>query len=169
MFYGVVVVLVALLAISSVVAVSYYNEYQQELSVNSHQSAELQNLLSREGAVLESDMLIDFGNGSRQWHNGTQVQPGWNVYTLTQAVTNGNVNVTCCAYGSHFITGIEGVQNQPGKNTAWLNWTYNDTVGWAPAQVGADQINVYNDSVFAWTFCAYNPNTGAPECPPGSP
>ena len=168
-FYGVVAVLVALLVISSVVAAAYYNQYQQELSVNSHQGAELQHLISKYGAVLDSDMLIYFENGTRQWHNNTQVQTGWNLYTLTLAVTNGDVNSTCCEYGSHFITGIYGVQNQPSKNTAWLNWEYNSTGSWAPAQVGVDQINVYNDSVFAWTYCAYDPNTGAPECPAGTP
>ena len=168
-FYGVSVLLVALLVMSSVVAVAFYDEYQQELTVNSHQSVELQYLTSKYGAVLESNMLIVFGNGTRQWHNGTQVQPGWNLYTLTLAVTNGNVNATCCAYGSHFIQGIDGIQNQPNKNTAWINWTYNDTANWAPAQTGADQINVYNDSVFAWTYCAYDPVTGAPECPAGTP
>jgi len=168
-FYGVVVVLVALLVISSVVAVAYYNEYQQELSVNSHQSAELQHLVSKYGAVLDSDMLVQFGNGTRQWHNDTQVQPGWNLYTLTLAVTNGDVNSTCCEFGSHFIVGIYGVQNQPNKNLAWQNWEYNSTGGWMPPQVGVDEVGVYNDSVFAWTYCAYDPNTGAPQCPVGTP
>jgi hypothetical protein len=163
-----VAVLVALLVISSVVAVAYYNEYQQELTVNSHQSAELQHLISKYGTALESNVLIALGNGTRQWHNDTQVQPGWNLYTLTLAVTNGNVNSTCCAYGSHFIEGIDGIQNQPGENTAWLSWTYNSTTKWAPAQLGADQVEVYNDSVFAWTYCPYDPNTGAPECPAGT-
>jgi len=168
-FYGIVAVLVALLVISSVVAVAYYDEYQQELTTNSHQSSELQHLISKYGATLESSVLVYFGNGTQQWYNDTQVQPGWNLYTLTLAVTNGNVNSTCCAYGSHFITGIDGIQNQPSKNTAWLNWTYNSTSGWATAQVGADQINVYNDSAFAWTYCAYDPITGAPRCPAGTP
>jgi len=168
-FYGVVAVLVALLVISSVAAVAYYNEYQQELSVNSHQSTELQHLVSKYGTSLDSDMLVYFGNGTRQWHNDTQVQPRWNLYTLTLAVTNGNVNSTCCEYGSHFVTGIYGVQNQPSRNIAWLSWMYNVTGGWAPSQLGVDQINVYNGSIFAWTYCAYDPITGVPECPAGTP
>ena len=168
-FYGVTVMLVAMLVISSVVAIAYYNDYQQQLSINSHQSTELQHFISKYGAVLQANVLIDFGNGTRNWFNGTEVQPGWNLYTLTLAVTNGDVNSTCCEFGSHFVTGIYGVQNQPSQNRAWLLWTYNTTSSWQPAQEGADLINVFNDSVFAWTFCFYNPSTGNPQCPSGTP
>jgi hypothetical protein len=169
LFYGVTVVLVAMLVISSAVAIAYYDDYQNQLSISSHQSVELEHLISRFGSVLQANMLIDFGNGTRHWFNGTQVQPGWNLYTLTLAVTNGDVNSTCCEFGSHFVTGIYGVQNQPSKNEGWIVWTYNATSLWQPAQVGVDQIDVFNDSTFAWTYCPYNPNTGAPECPGGSP
>lgn len=168
-FYGVAVLLVAMLVVSSVVAVAYYDDYQQQLSINSHQSTELQHYISKYGAVLEANVLVDFGNGTRNWSNGTQVQPGWNLYTLTLAVTNGDVNSTCCEFGSHLITGIYGVQNQPSQNRAWLVWTYNATSSWQPAQEGADLINVFNDSAFAWTYCSYSPSTGDPECPIGTP
>lgn len=168
-FYGVAVVMTALLMITSAVAVTFYNGYEHELSVNNGQAAELQHFISRYGAVLESNVLIDFGNGTRHWFNGTQVQPGWNFYTLTLAVTNGRVNATCCAFGSHFVTGIDGVQSSASQDRAWLDWTYNGTARWQLPSAGADELNVFNDSVFAWTYCQYDPTTYAPECPPGTP
>jgi hypothetical protein len=167
--YGLVALLTALLVISTTFALTYYAQYQQEVAVNNHQTLELQHFISKYGAVLESNLLIDFGNGTHHWYNGTQVQPGWNLYTLTLAVTNGMVNATCCAFGSHFVTGIDGVQDAPSKDKAWFNWTYNKTSLWQTASVGADQIGVYNDSVFAWTYCSYNPSTYATECPAGTP
>jgi hypothetical protein len=165
-FYGVVAVLVALLLVSTSLALAYYSQYQQEVTLNAHDKVELQHLISKYGAVLESSLYFDFGNGTQHWYNGTQVQPGWNFYTLTLAVTNGNVNATCCAFGSHFVTGIDGIQNQASKDKSWFNWTWNSTSSWQLAQVGADQLGVYNDSVFAWMYCSYDPTTYAPACSP---
>jgi hypothetical protein len=168
-FYGVVVVLVVLLLFTSTLAAIYYSQYQQEVAANNKNVAELQRMVSKYGDVLTSDILIDFGNGTGHWYNGTQVQPGWNLYTVTLAVTNGNVNATCCAFGSHFVTGIDGVQNLPSEDKSWFNWTYNSTSLWQLANAGADQIQVFNGSVFGWTYCAYDPNTYAPNCSPSSP
>jgi hypothetical protein len=165
-FYGVFVVLVATLIAVSSFAAFYYSAYNQEVATNDRNVDEVKHLLSRYGTFVSFNMLIDFGNGTRHWYNGTRFEPGWNLYTATLAVTNGNVNATCCAFGSHFVTGIYGVQNSAPKNRAWLVWTYNRTNSWREAQVGVDQLNLFNDSAYAWTFCYYNPTTYAPLCRP---
>lgn len=165
-FYGVVAVLVAALIAVSSLTVYYYTSYNQEVAINSHNVAEVERLLSKYGATISFNMLLDFGNGTRHWYNGTEAQPGWNLYTATLAVTNGNVNATCCEFGSHFVTGIDGIQNAPASNRAWLVWTYNSTNTWQQAQVGVDQVSVFNDSIYAWTFCSYDPATYAPLCHP---
>ncbi len=118
-------------------------------------------------SLLTSDILIDFGNGTYDWFNNTSVQPGWNFYVATLVVTGGNVNATWYPqYSEHFITGIDGVLNNNAQNEYWFLWTYNATSSWQVAQVGADQLMMYNGSVYAWTYCAENTATYAPECTP---
>jgi hypothetical protein len=111
-----------------------------------------------------SDILIDYENGSKTWSNNTRIQPGWNLYTITLLVTNGNVNATCCEFGSHFVVGINGVENT--KTTYWWLWTYNSTALWQTALLGPDEITVQaNNTIFGWTFCGSNAQ-GNPTCSP---
>ena len=164
--YGVIVVLLAAWILTASVAAYYYVQYGQEAGVASQESTAVRGLESRYGPSMTSNLLIDFGNGTRHWYNGTRVQPGWNLYTETLAVTNGKVNATCCAYGSHFVTGIGGIQSKPGSAQSWSVWTFNRTSLWQEANLGVDEIGVTNGSVYAWTFCAYDPVTYAPMCSP---
>jgi hypothetical protein len=151
-FYGVVVVMVGLLVISSSLALVYYGQYNQ---------AELQNRsyvqqLQRLGVRYTSDVLFDFGNGTRVWHNGTLFQPGLNMYTATQILTGGRINDTYYSkYSEHFITAMYNVGD--AGNDYWGLWVYNAST-WQMPQVGADLIQVTNGSVFAW---AYGTNSGS--------
>ncbi len=111
-----------------------------------------------------TNILFDFGNGTRHWYNSTAVQPGWNTYIATVVLTNGNLQAQWYPqYQEHFVSGIEGVSNS--KTMFWFLWTYNKTASWQVAQVGADSLPVYNGSIFAWTFCGATPSY-APTCRP---
>jgi type II secretory pathway pseudopilin PulG len=114
-----------------------------------------------------TNILVDFGNGTRTWYNETAVQPGWNLYVATLVLFKGDVQATWYPqYQEHFVYGIGGVANSASQNRAWFLWTWNASASWQMAQVGADQLTVYNDSVFAWTYCQYNPTTYSPSCSP---
>jgi hypothetical protein len=115
-------------------------------------------------SLYAADILIDFGNGTKDWHNNTQVQPGWNMYTETVVLSNGDLQaVWYPQYGEHLVNAIDGVSNS--QTMDWFLWTYNGTSSWQFAQVGADDLPVYNGSVFAWTYCGESV-TFAPECSP---
>ncbi|MDG6941389.1 MAG: hypothetical protein JRN34_00480 [Nitrososphaerota archaeon] len=110
------------------------------------------------------DVLIDFGNGTQHWYNGTQVQPGWNMYVTTVLVSNGNLQAQWYPeYQEHLVSGIDGVSNS--NSMYWFLWTYNSTASWQVAQVGADNLPAYNGSVYAWTYCGVTPSY-APTCVP---
>jgi len=114
------------------------------------------------GFVAATNILIDFGNGTRTWYNDTEVQPGWNVYLATVVITNGDLNDTWYPqYGEHLVNGIDGVQNSQSRS--WFLWSYNGTSRWQVAQVGADQLAAYNASVYAWSYCGLTA-TYAPVC-----
>ena len=116
-------------------------------------------------ALLTSDVLIDFGNGTTNWFNDTAVEPGWNMYVTTLVLTGGNVNATWYPeYSEHFMNGIDGVSNSNSPAMDWFLWTYNST-SWQVAQTGADAVMVYNGSIFAWTYCPEDANFN-PTCTP---
>ncbi|HZW58226.1 MAG TPA: hypothetical protein VFF30_18200 [Nitrososphaerales archaeon] len=157
--YGVLLVLIAIIVIVSGVAAYYYYQYSQSQSANQQYVAELRRL----GASYYTNVVIDYGNDTYYWYNQTKVQPGWNLYTVTLLVTNGEVNATCCEYGSHFVTGIGGIQNS--KSEYWFLWNYTTSASWQTASVGADEITVTNNSIFAWTYCGIDPSYN-PTCRP---
>ncbi|MDH2900766.1 MAG: hypothetical protein PXY39_07315 [archaeon] len=157
--YGIITVLIAVVIIVSGFATLYYYEYSQAQSANQIYVSQLKQL----NVKYVSNIVIDYGNGTKNWYNNTKVEPGWNLYTVTLVITNGNVNATCCEFNSHFVTGINGVENT--LSTYWWIWTYNSTASWQTAQVGVDQLKVYNSSIYAWTFCGSNA-AGNPNCSP---
>ncbi len=146
--------MVALLLLASGAAAYYYFQFNQAESQNQTYVQQLRQL----NVAYSSHILIDFGNGTRTWYNDTKFQPGWNLYVATEIVTNGHVNATYYPqYASHFVTAIYNVANT--QSEYWLLWTYNATASWQMAQVGADQLQVNNGSVYAWTYCGSS-------CPP---
>jgi len=158
--YGIIAVLVAIVLIVSSVGGLYYVKYAQVSSDNSIYLRQLDQL----NVKYDANILIDYSNGTYTWYNATSLQPGSNLYAATVLIANGNVNASCCEFGSHFVTGIGGVQSTSSEY--WWLWTYNVTSSWQVAQLGPDEITILDGSVFAWTFCgmtsSYNPTCTPP-------
>jgi len=141
------------------------------LPIYQQASVELSNLWSQyvglrppASSLYSADILVDFGNGTSHWYNNTLIQPGWNMYVTSVVLSRGNLQAQWYPeYQEHLISGIDGISNS--GSTYWFLWTYNGTAGWQVAQVGADDLPVYNGSVFAWTYCAETPSY-APTCTP---
>ena len=149
--YGIIALLIAILVVVSGVAALYYYQYSQAETANQTYVQQLKQL----NVKYLSNILFDYGNGTQTWYNNTKVDPGWNLYVTTQLITNGNMNATYYPqYSSHFVTSIYNVANT--KTEYWLIWTYNATASWQMAQVGPDQLQMYNESVYAWTYCGSN-------------
>ena len=218
---GVIVMLVALLLVTSSVAALYYERYQEQTSETNGYVKELQGALAKynqlsssygsslEGfnktislltnalsnlntstpAYLEgslalgklwnqylalasvsgtsparysASMLLEFDNGTRRSFTDKTIQPGWNVYIATLAMLNGSVQATWYPrYQEHYVTAIDGVRSE--QTTAWFVWSLNGT-NWELALTGADAVQVYNGTTFAWTLCSYDQSK--PVCSP---
>lgn len=116
-------------------------------------------------ASYSTDMLVDYGNGTRVWYNDTRIQPGWNLYTTTLVLLKGNIQAELYSTfqpPEHFIYGINGVLSS--KTTGWFLWVQSGG-GWQVSQAGADSQRAYNGTVFAWTLCQYDQNYN-PTCTP---
>ena len=124
-------------------------------------------LRPEKAALFSANVVVDFGNGTKTWYNDTSVQPGWNLYVLTLILTSGRMDAQWYPqYGEHLVTGIDGLANSATLNRAWFFWSWNATAKWQSPLVGADDLNVYNGSDFAWTYCRYDPSTFVPLCTP---
>jgi hypothetical protein len=154
----IIVVLVAALLVSSTFAGYYLLRYQQAQSNSNLYLSELKEA----SPTLTTNILLNFGNGTSTWYNGTVVQPGWNVYLATVDITRGNMNTTWYPqYSEHLVTGLDGIQNSAGES--WFLWTYNSTASWQSAEIGADQLPASSGSVYAWSYCGLT-STYAPTC-----
>jgi hypothetical protein len=138
--------------------------YQQASSELAQLWSSYLKLKPASGSLYTANILFEFGNGTRRWYNNTEIQPGWNVYIATVVLTNGNLQAQWYPqYQEHFVSGIDGVSNS--KTMYWFLWTHNATASWQTAQVGADQLPIYNGSVFAWTYCGETASF-TPKCVP---
>jgi len=108
-------------------------------------------------------LLVDFGNGTRDWYNDSRVQPGWNGYVATLVLLGGDVQAVWYAqYGEHLVTGLGGVSQT--SSTSWFFWESGRS-GWSLAPTGADGLQVYNGTTIAWTLCGYDSDFN-PTCTP---
>lgn len=157
---SVIVVLLAALLVSSTFAGYYLLKYEQAQDDSNLYLTELKSASS--STPITMNLMLDFGNGTHIWYNGTVVQPGWNVYLATVDVTKGNMNSTWYpSYGEHIVTAIDGVVD--AQNESWFIWSYNSSSSWQVAQTGADLLPASAGSVYAWSYCGVSPSY-APTC-----
>jgi hypothetical protein len=110
-----------------------------------------------ESLIIKIDVLMDYGNGTKIWHNQTMLVAGSTVFDALLTITN-DVQFQTSAFGV-FVTSINGVENVAEGTTgfAWL-WYYWDTEKseWTSGPVGADQYVLNPDGVIAWRYESYS-------------
>jgi len=130
---------------------------------------ELLNLLTlRELSVAVSESItltlsigIDYGNGTVDWHNGTQVPAGTSLFQLTQNVADVGeddyVYYPLMRPGHVMVNSINDVEaySAPDFSEGWSwIWYYWDDAkqGWVPGIVGCDAWMVESGGTCKWTF-----------------
>ncbi len=103
------------------------------------------------------DMLMNYGNGTKMWHNDTRIPIGFNLYNVTVLITEGRIEATYYPqFQSHFITKIDGVGGgeDPDKITwAWIAWHFNKASGsWETYEVSADGAFPTDGDKLAWYY-----------------
>ncbi len=116
--------------------------------------------------VYTMDMLVSYGNGTQRWYNDSETQPGWNAYIATLVLLKGDVQATLYTFPGyppeHFVEALNNVSET--SSTAWFIWTYSGGA-WQTLSTGADELQVQNGTIIAWTLCSYDQNY-APQCTP---
>lgn len=140
--------------------------YKEASAAISSLWASYRNLASLDGRRLityQVHMLVSYGNGTMKWYNETSIQPGLNAYVSSVVLLDGNIKASWYPqFQEHFVGGVNGVTSS--ASNSWFFWTHGNE-GWQLSQSGADSVQVYNGTIFAWTLCNYDSSFN-PNCSP---
>jgi len=122
-------------------------------------------------SLVSVETLINYGNGTSQWINKTNVPSNWNFYQLTASISKVQATYYGPPTSEHYVTGINGVQSNP--HYFWSLWVLcKRSNAWSVSTVGADEIYFTTFHTVAWYYQAltsqdqakwYSPVAGAPK------
>jgi len=139
--------LLCVVIVSSYIAAFYYTEnarYQQLYS-------ETLNELRKYESYMFVNILIDYGNGTEEWHNNTLVSVGADLLNATRIVAE--VEYDIGQYGA-FVTHINGVGGDPG--TFWIYNMWNSTgSSWDMGPVASDAYILKEGETFNWVYQSF--------------
>jgi len=113
-----------------------------------------------EQADVAVNIGINYGTGPVEWHNNTIIPSG-------ESLLNATMRVTTVEFSSYpglgaFVTGINGVNQDPAANLYWTFWAYNpQTQQYELPPVGASTYLLTSDQTIQWYYSSgiLGPNT----------
>ncbi len=167
-FFYLALGLIVIGMVSAEIGAVYY--FEKMYGVSGSKSAGSCNGLTADGMTIGNlvaiDTLINYGNGTMEWYNETEVPSGWNFYQLTLYIARCNVVASFdTALNEHYVTGINGLANR--GHSYWTLWILcENTAAWIFANVGADLIRLSNGQTLAWAYeTLSSPNPAQPPEP----
>jgi len=125
----------------------YYTEYIKYQQLYSKTLRELQ----KYDRYVFVNILIDYGNSTKEWHNNTLIVRGADLLNATRIVSE--VNYTRGTYGA-FVTHINFVGGDP--NTYWLWYSWNSTSSnWDFGPVACDAHILSEGEIVAWIYTKF--------------
>jgi len=126
---------------TSMFAFYYHEEYTRNLALYRNTLKDL------DAVTVRVNLLINYGNETREWHNATRVPLGASLLNATLSMAD--VNYTVGPFGA-FVNRINGVG---GGNKYWLWWYWNSTSSeWMTLLQGCDQFVLHNEDTVAWYY-----------------
>ena len=117
------------------------------------------------GSMVSVETLINYGNGTSQWINKTDVPSDWNFYQLTASIARVQATYYGPPTSEHLITGINGVQSS--QQYFWSLWAICEkSNAWIATNVGADAIHFTTYHALAWYYQATNSQDSSAWNPP---
>ena len=133
------------LFMASTVAVYYYGEYTKCQSLY---EATLQDL---ESLSMRVSILIDYGNGSREWHNNTRVPLGANLLNVSLMVAE--IEYTVSEWGA-FVNTMNGVGGDSGWYWLWYYWDSTSSQ-WKMGAVGSNAYILLYGDIMSWVYKSF--------------
>jgi len=108
-----------------------------------------------EGATYIVDLMVDYGNGTKTWYNGTIIGAGWSLYNLTTHLlpVRATYNKEFDAFFVEAISGVGLEKPASQKTWYWIAWRWDETDRrWIPLEVGSNLHVLRNGEVAAWVY-----------------
>ena len=136
--------LICILIIASYSAAYYYMEYTKFQQLYDDTLVELK----KYEPYMFVNVLLDYGNGTSEWHNGTLVSKGADILNATIRIAQ--VQYSMGQWGA-WMSSINGAGGD--DNTFWIYNVWNSTsLSWEMGQVAADAYILREGEIFAWIY-----------------
>jgi hypothetical protein len=100
------------------------------------------------GALINVNLGVDYGNGSRTWYNETRALTGQTLFDITKQ--SADVTYHVGVWGTE-ITAINDVSKKDAFG--WTYWIWNSTShSWSILWENADAYLITNEEVFMWYY-----------------
>jgi hypothetical protein len=100
------------------------------------------------GVLIYVNIGIDYGNGTRIFHNNTKALTGATLFDVTKQVSNVTYQVSL--YGTEVVS-IDSVNKQ--GSFGWTYWMWNSTsLSWSIVWESADAYKVTDSETFMWYY-----------------
>ena len=143
--------LLCLLIITSYTTLHYYQEsltYKQLYRESLDILGQLEENLTKLRTHMLVNILIDYGNGTREWHNETMLPIGATLLNATMSVAE--VEYDVYPFGV-FITAINGVSGTQNQFWIWYIWN-STTQEWSWGPKGADSFILHHGDTVKWVL-----------------
>jgi len=130
------------LIVWSVTATAYAGYYYM-------QHKQLEDMLkTMQSLIIKVNVLINYGNGTKEWHNDTLVPVGATVFNATSAVAE----VDYTLYGEDaMINSINGMQYT--QDAGWIWWIWDpSTSQWKPTLEAANKHVLVDGETIGWNY-----------------
>lgn len=119
----------------------YYNKYKRLKGIKDR----LRNV------SIKVDLCINYGNGTREWHNSTLLPAGASLFNATTKVAKVEYRVN--PEMGIFVTSINNVENSDKENLYWLWFYWNSTaMKWSLGSVSCDSWILHDGDTAMWNY-----------------
>jgi hypothetical protein len=111
-----------------------------------------------EATNLTVDIEIDYGNGTVEWHNKTNVPSGYTLFRLTQEIAVTEYSYYAFSEPGHVI--VDSINNKTGYTDpsytwgySWIWYYWSDTdEKWVSGLVGCDAWLLISHGIYKWNY-----------------
>jgi len=111
-----------------------------------------------EASTLSVSIEINYGNGTLEWKNETQVPAGYTLFRITQEIVAITYSYYASAQPGHvFVDSINNEATNYTSNYSWI-WYYSSNSGktWVSGPVGCDAWLLTNGGIYKWNYEPYS-------------
>jgi len=137
------------LVLASYFAAYYYGEYTRYEALYKNTIRDL------EALTIRVNILIDYGNGTRNWYNNTRISLGFSLLNATLKVARVDYSFQEFEGKSYaWVNKINGMGGDVGKFWLWYSWSPT-TRKWEFGLVASNAHILHNGDIVSWVYTAF--------------